>query len=100
MDLHDRFEDQRDRFEIIAFHDASAKTFDELDEKLAKTVEEVWKRPLPFPILLDDSGDTIERYGIRAFPTVILIDPDGKLVKGRAEKLLEAKLTEMSASAK
>lgn len=98
MALHDKYEALQDRFAILAFHDASAKTLEELDEKLAPTVKDAWDgRELPFPILMDSTGDTIRNYGINAFPTVILIDPEGKLVKGGGEKKLEEILEEMAA---
>ena len=80
IDFYEQHQDD-ERFEIIAFHDASAKTFEELDEKTAKAQEKLWGgRELPFPVLLDESGSTIEQFGIRAFPTMILVDPEGKLV--------------------
>ena len=70
-----------ERFEILAFHDGTAKTFEELDEKTAKAKERFWDgRDLPFPVLLDASGATIEQFGIKAFPTMILVDPEGRLV--------------------
>ena len=65
-------------------HDAKAKTFVELDEKLHErgVIEKSWGgRSLPFPTLLDDTGETVRNYSIRAFPTVLLIDPDGTVVK-------------------
>lgn len=80
------------RFEIIAFHDASAKTFDELDEKCAAPKEKYWGgKDLPFPVLLDSTGKTIRQYDISAFPTLILFDPEGRLVgRARLETLIEA----------
>jgi hypothetical protein len=54
-------------------------------------------RSLPFPILLDaqngQRGATVAAYGIQAFPTTILIDPEGKLVGQVLPELLETKLT-------
>jgi hypothetical protein len=97
IDLYEEHAEHRDRFEIIAFHDAQAKSFAELDPKLEKIIERYWQgRPLPFPIFLDETGKTIEGYGIRAFPTTILIDPSGNLVKlppeKTADEVLESKL--------
>ncbi len=91
--------EKSDRFEILAFHDASVKNFAELDEKLAAVKEKHWKgRDLPFPILLDESGETVKQYGIHAFPTTILIDPDGHLVGEATEvdlrKALEKERTQ------
>ena len=78
IDFYEEHTDRRDEFEIVAFHDSSAKTFDELDEKLGNTVRDAWDgRELPFPVLLDATGKTIETFGIQAFPTLALIDPDG-----------------------
>ena len=57
--------------------------------------KEVWKgKDLPFPVLLDHTGDTIERWGIEAFPTIVLIDPEGTLVGEATEDLLAKKLAE------
>jgi len=82
-----------DRFEIIAFHDARAKTFEELDEKCAAPREKYWGgKDLPFPILLDSSGATIRQYDISAFPTLILFDPEGRLVGHATLDTLKAAL--------
>jgi hypothetical protein len=93
IDFYEEYADD-DRFEILAFHDASAKSFEELDEKTASAKATHWDgRDLPFPVLLDDSGATIKQFGINAFPTMILVDPDGKLVgKTRGVDDLKAKL--------
>jgi hypothetical protein len=93
IDFYEDHAADRDRFEILAFHDAQAKTFAELDPKLAPIIKNAWGgRPLPFPILLDSTGETITSYGIHAFPTMLLIDPDGKLVGEATEEVLEKKL--------
>jgi hypothetical protein len=93
IELYDEHRAHRDRFEILAFHDASAPTFADLDPKLKPIIASRWHgRPLPFPILLDSTGETIKNFGIRAFPTTILIDPEGHLVRtpdGAEEALLE-----------
>jgi hypothetical protein len=81
IDLYELHRDHRDRFEIIAFHDRTAKSFAELDPKLVDTRAKLWRgKDLPFPILLDATGQTVKAYGIDFFPTTLLIDPDGKLV--------------------
>jgi hypothetical protein len=100
MALYEKHAALRDKFEVLAFHDASVRTFEELDEKLAPIIQERWNgKALPFPILLDPSRTTLKAYGISAFPTNVLIDPDGKVVKGNAEKTLEQKLDELAAQA-
>ena len=83
----------RSKFEILAVHESnSLKTFKELDEKNAKTEREVWKGRLPFPVLIDKEGKTVARYGIFAYPTLVLIDPEGNIVKGGSLDLLKEKL--------
>ena len=91
--LYEDHADYRDQFEVFAVHDKSVKSFAELDEKLPKIKEHYWQgKDLPFPVLLDATGETGKLYGVHSYPTGILIDPDGKLV-GEAEPAdLEAKL--------
>ncbi len=52
--------------------------------------------PIDFPVLLDQDGQTINRWPVRGLPTTFVIDPDGRIVYqaigGRAwddPKLLE-----------
>jgi hypothetical protein len=60
--------------------------------------EKRWEgKTLPFPILLDATGKTVKAYGIRGFPTHVLLDPDGRVVKAaRPEEVLEEKLEELA----
>jgi hypothetical protein len=98
IDLYEEYKDVREHFEIVAFHDASVKTLEEVDAKLKERniVEERWKgRQLPFPVLIDETRSTIDGWGIRAFPTLVLLDPEGKVVKGNAEQLLRKQLDEL-----
>jgi hypothetical protein len=90
IDLYEAHAAHRDQFEIIAFHDDTAKNFAELDEKLKRIKKAAWGgKDLPFPILLDETGETIKTFGVNKFPTTILIDPDGKLVGESDESVLE-----------
>ena len=90
----------RDKFEVIAYHDGSVKDFAEMDERTAKIKQTLWKgRDLPFPVLLDaankgepGSGVTTDAWEIQGFPTSLLFDPEGKLVGQIALKTLEEKL--------
>lgn len=88
----------RDRFEILAIcntQEEKALTFEAYDPLAAPIVKDVWKgKELPFPILLDGEGKTSVEYGIRAWPTTLLIDPEGHLVKGGNEAMLAEKLAE------
>lgn len=97
--LHDDFAALGDRFEILAIHDTSVKSFEELDELLEPYAEEWWDgREFPFPVLLDATGETVKRYGIRAWPTVVLIDPEGRIVDDGTAELLEDVLLDLRAA--
>jgi AhpC/TSA family len=100
--LYEDHADQRDKFEIIAVHDKSVKSFAELDEKLPKIKERYWQgKDLPFPVLLDATGETGKLYGIAHYPTGLLIDPEGKLVgEVYTAADLEAKLPPVSMAKK
>lgn len=96
MSIYDKYEKHRNQFEILALHQSSVATFVELDEKLKTTIRKVWKgRTLPFPVLLDSSGETERAWGINHYPTKILLDPDGKLIRGGNEEMFEEKLKEL-----
>ena len=93
IDFYEAHKKDRDKFEILAFHDGTVKDFADLDKKMEAPKKKYWDgRDLPFPILLDATGQTIKDFGIRAFPTTILIDPEGKLVGQAREEDLEDKL--------
>jgi thiol-disulfide isomerase/thioredoxin len=93
MKLHDEFKDRG--LVIIAVHDDSVESIAEMDEKLKGVRQELWGgRDLPFLVALDGGGPTRVRgsrmmargattaaYGVTKFPTTLLIDADGKLVK-------------------
>jgi thiol-disulfide isomerase/thioredoxin len=98
IDLYEDHAGERDKFEILAFHDGTVKDFSEMDAKTEHTKKTLWHgRDLPFPVLLDAQkgrhGATTEAFEIQAFPTTILIDPQGKLVGQIAPQILEEKLT-------
>ena len=83
MQIWDEHPEDRDKFVILAFHDKQAADFTQLDKKMESIVKNIWGgRELPFPILLDSTGQTVEEYGIQSWPTTILINPEGKVVRG------------------
>lgn len=65
---------------------------DELVDKMETIEKYVWGGKLPFPILIDDGMTTIDRYGIILYPTLVLIDPEGKVVADGSLELLKEKL--------
>lgn len=60
-----------DGFEILAVNE---------DEDTSKVHAYLARKPVPFPVLLDNSGQSAERYGIRAFPTTLIVDREGKVL--------------------
>lgn len=96
MKFQEEHQAQQDRFEILAFCvdvEGEVKSVSDLDKRLQPVVKNVWGKPLPFPLLLDPSFTTMERYGLPGFGTLILIDPEGNLVNGD-ETVLGEKLNE------
>jgi thiol-disulfide isomerase/thioredoxin len=79
---------------ILALHDQSMQSRAEYDGKIATVRQRAWGgRDLPFRVLLDrpdaekaddrdpeGTGTTIKRYGIRGFPTLLVIDGTGTMV--------------------
>jgi hypothetical protein len=93
IDLYEAHKKDRDKFEILAFHDGTVKDFADLDKKMESPKQKYWNgRDLPFPILLDATGQTIKDWGVHGFPTTLLIDPEGKLVGEAGEDALTEKL--------
>jgi uncharacterized protein (TIGR03067 family) len=91
MALHKRFKDRG--LVIVGIHmddHGEVDTAAALDEKLARIKAEDWRgKDVPFPVALtsgearDDKGNRIgavARYGIRMFPTTVMIDREGKVV--------------------
>jgi thiol-disulfide isomerase/thioredoxin len=89
----------RDRFEILAIcntENEEARTIEAYDALAAPLVEDVWAgKRLPFPVLVDGEGRTSGVYGIIGWPTVLLVDPEGRLVKNGDLATLADKLKEM-----
>jgi hypothetical protein len=99
--FYEDFAAHRDKFEILAVHDNAVKSFAELDKKLAPIKKKYWQgKDLPFPILLDGNKKTHAMYGIRSWPTGLLIDPESKFVGEADISMLEAKLPPLSTEKK
>ncbi len=82
---------RRDQFEILAVHENGVEgniTAAELQTKLDGLAKDKWSgAPLPFPVLLDRSGDTIKSWAIAAYPTLALINPLGEVAPGDLDTL-------------
>ncbi|MBI2921997.1 MAG: TlpA family protein disulfide reductase [Planctomycetes bacterium] len=95
IEFHERLRKTYDNYQILAYHDATAKSFEEMEEKLAKHGDIHWNpRDIPFPLLLDaQEGGTVKTWGVTGEPTVFLFDPEGRLVKhARDYGMLEKEL--------
>ncbi len=83
--FYEKHATDRDRFEILAICNTEAEkahTIEAYDALVAPLVEKVWAgKQLPYPVLVDGEGRTSGVYGIQGWPTVLLIDPEGHLVK-------------------
>ena len=88
----------RDRFEILSICNTEtekAQTIEAYDALAAPLVKEAWAgKQLPFPVLLDGEGKTYGVYGVQGWPTTLLIDPEGHLVKNGDLAMLAEKLKE------
>lgn len=94
MKFYEAHRAQRDQFEILAIcidEDGELRSIAEMEKKLQPIVAHVWGQSLPFPVLLDPSFITWERYGLPGLGTAVLIDPEGHLVQGD-ETVLAQKL--------
>ncbi len=91
MDIADRFRGRP--VEWIAIHTPTRNGFGWLGRQLNDLKHRVWKnRELTFKTVIDqpvpdheDSGETQIRYGVAEWPTVVVIDQEGKIV-GPVEK--------------
>lgn len=85
MKFADAHKDFSDRFVILTVHESGrVSTFSQLQPRVEELERRVWGgRKFPFPILLDSGNQTCRNFGVRAFPTMVLIDPTGKIVDQR-----------------
>jgi len=93
MELHDKYAERG--LVIIAIHDDSVSSIEEMDARLRSARINQWGgRDLPFLVALDGGGKmrivgtdqttrgaTTAAYGVTAFPTSVLIDRNGSVIK-------------------
>ncbi len=81
MELHDTFQD--DGVVIIAVHDATLKSAADMLAAIKEPQGKLWKgRQFPFAVAIAGgagNGQAIADYSIKAFPTSLLIDRQGKI---------------------
>ena len=89
----------RDDFEMIAIHDSSVESLEEMDEKIKSAKKNYWKgEDLPFTVLIDNDKQTEKTFGISGHPTQIIIDPDGLVVGESSLAAFEKELPPLPAS--
>ena len=93
MELHEKY--AKRGLVIIAIHDDSVGSIEEMDARLRSARINQWGgRDLPFLVALDGGGQTriagtdkttrgatTAAYGVTAFPTSVLIDRNGSIIK-------------------
>lgn len=89
--FYEKHKAQRSKFEIVGLcidHAGELTTMQQLKEALKPIEQKVWKgKRIPFPVILDSTVQSWERFGLPGLGTVILIDPNGRLVSGGEAKL-------------
>jgi thiol-disulfide isomerase/thioredoxin len=97
MKFYEDHKRDRDRFEILAVcidPDDELKSMADVDRRLEPIIKNVWGgNRLPFPVLLDQTFQTWERFGLSGMGEILLVDPQGRLVKGD-DSVLARKLEE------
>lgn len=97
MKFYESHTADRDKFAIITFHYSREddQSFNAIDPHIKQLEEQRWKKKFPFPILVEQGQKTMQAWGVQAFPTAALINPQGKLVaidNFGIEEMLEAEL--------
>lgn len=76
--FYEEFESERNKFEVLAFHSFDVHEFKYLDLQMKDIIEKNFKgKKIPFPVVLDSTRKTTNRYHVSAYPTMILINPEG-----------------------
>jgi thiol-disulfide isomerase/thioredoxin len=81
---------ERDRFELVSIClvEQNTRTMADLDRVLQPIVKKVWGgKELPFPVLLDNTTQSMESFGVELSGVTVLVDPSGRLVAGDASTL-------------
>jgi len=81
---------QRDRFEIVGIcnTEPEIKSMSDLDRELKPVVKTIWHgKPIPFPIVLDNTLESNANFGQTA--SKLLFNPEGRLVPGDEKTLAE-----------
>jgi RNA polymerase sigma factor (sigma-70 family) len=83
MEVHEKFKDRG--VAIVGVHidvEGEIDSVNAFDEKLARARKELWKgKDIPFSVALSSGKRALaEKFGIQEYPSMILIDREGKVV--------------------
>ena len=97
MEFYEKNSKSRERFEVVGLCIdcyGEINEMSKLDEALSSIEANIWNgAKIPFPIVLDNTFQTFERYGVPGLGTVVLVDPEGRIIEGD-ESTLQAILDE------
>jgi len=101
MDTAERFKDRPVKW--LAVHNPSLSTFAEMDEQTAHLTRQAWNgRKMTLQTVIDRPsaigdrvGMTARRFGVSAWPTLVVIDHDGKVVGPVTKETLAGKIDEL-----
>ena len=84
IEFYEKNQDLKDSFEFISIHNKSdlAKDFETLDKTMLdrKIVETKWGgKTMTWPMMIDGDAKTARTWGISGYPTMAIVDPEGKL---------------------
>ena len=86
MEFYEKNSKSKSKFEIVGVcidFSGEIDRMEKLNKAMSSIETNVWKgKTIPLPIVLDNTFTTWERYGIPGLGTVVLIDPEGRLVEG------------------
>ena len=93
MEFYEKNAKSKSKFEIVGVcidYSGEIATVCELESRLAAIEARAWNgKTIPFPIVLDNSFKTWERYGIPGLGTIVLVDPEGRITEGDETTLQE-----------
>ncbi len=85
-EFYEAHKSERDRFELVSICselNAKMQTMADFDRELKPVLKAVWHgKELPFPVLLDNTSQSMENFGTALYGVTVLIDPAGRLVQG------------------
>lgn len=79
--FHRRNQDIESEFVILSIHSSRDVTTEkEYRKKVDSIKRELWHgSELPYPVIIDRSGQTARDWGVETFPRLVIIDPNGKV---------------------